>query len=420
MCRLASRGWASNRHGWLLVLLVLWGGIALQAQTAQELKDRRAQLLSDIKANTRKLNDTRKDKEAALEQVTILRDQIRKREELGRTLQQEIANMAANIDRTTEVITLLNGDVERLQTEYGHLLRAAYRARLQHSWLGFLLSSRNFNEAFRRWQYLRQYQRFRSRQARLVLATRQTLENKLEQLALRRQEKESLLQTEENQKLAIAREKAAQDKLLLTLGSNENKLLGEIKQQEVAKGKLDSAIENAIAAEIERVQRRERQNAANTSASATTPAATPASPSKASTSTPAVGGAFAGLKGRLPWPIAGNIVKRFGRQPHPTVKGVEITNNGIDISAATGSQTVKTVADGVVASIHFIPGFQNMVLVRHGNYYTVYSNLETVTVKSGDNLTAGQAIGQLGAQGELHFEVWQQKERLNPERWIAK
>lgn len=388
----------------------------MQAQTTQELKDRRAQLLSDIKANTRKLGDTRKNKEATLEQLAILQDQIRKREALSLTLQQEVANTAASIDRTAEVVELLNADVARLQGEYSHLLRAAYRARLQNSWLSFLLSSRNFNEAFRRWQYLRQYQRFRSKQAKLVMATRQTLENKLAQLALRRQEKESLLQTEQNQKLAIAREKKAQDQLLQTLSSSENKLLDEIKQQEIAKDKLDRAVENAIAAEMERMRMREQPASSAAPVGKTTPAA----PSKSSTDTPAVSGSFAGLRGRLPWPISGSIAKRFGRQPHPTVKGVEITNNGIDISAAPGDETVKTVADGTVVSIHFIPGYQSMVLIRHGNYYTVYSNLETVTVKSGDVLTAGQAIGQVGSQGELHFEVWKQKERLNPERWIAK
>jgi len=122
----------------------------------------------------------------------------------------------------------------------------------------------------------------------------------------------------------------------------------------------------------------------------------------------------------LPWPVNGPIVQHFGRQPHPTVKGVEISNNGIDINV-TGNTAVKSVADGVVVSTHFVPGYRNMIPVRHGDYYTVYSNLETIRVSSGNPLTAGQDIGEMGSQGgALHFEVWRQKERLNPEQWIGK
>ena len=132
------------------------------------------------------------------------------------------------------------------------------------------------------------------------------------------------------------------------------------------------------------------------------------------------GVAFSGLQGKLPWPVNGTIVKKFGRQPHPTVKGIEISNNGIDIQV-NSTTDVKTVAEGIVVSTHFVPGYRNMVLVRHGDYYTVYSNLETVSVSSGTTLNAGQVLGQITAQaGDLHFEVWRQKERLNPERWITK
>lgn len=340
-------------------------------------------------------------------QVTLLQKQIRNREELILTLQQEVRQTENSISRTNEVVVALSDDIERLKTEYSELVRAAYRARLQHSWLTFILSSRSFNEAFRRWQYLRQYQRFRSRQAKLILATQESLQSKLTQMEKDREEKAVLLATEQNQQIALGREKNAQDQLLNQLKKSEASIVAQLKEQEAAKEELNQAIEKAIAAEMARIRREER-------ASRTSGGTASGSSNEAS----ADDGSFAGLKGRLPWPVEGEITKRFGRQPHPTVKGVEISNNGIDISVS-GRTDVAVVADGTVVSTHFVPGYRNMVLVRHGNYYTVYSNLETVSVNSGKALQSGQSIGQISKQaGELHFEVWRQKERLNPEGWI--
>ncbi|MEL6656599.1 MAG: peptidoglycan DD-metalloendopeptidase family protein [Bacteroidota bacterium] len=376
-------------------------------QSAADLRQKREALQAEIKENTRRLGDTRRNKEAALVQVALLQKQIRNREELIATLQQEIEQTESSIGRTNEVVLALSEDIERLKGEYADLVRAAYRARLQHSWLTFILSSKSFNEAFRRWQYLRQYQRFRSRQAKLIVATQASLASKLSQLERDREDKAILLVTEQNQQTSLGREKNAQDQLLNRLKKNEATILAEIKEQEAAKEELNQAIEKAIAAEMARIRREERASRSSGS-----------TPSRTNTTSNAVGGTFAQLKGRLPWPIDGEITKRFGRQPHPTVKGVEISNNGIDISVS-GRSDVAVVADGIVVSTHFVPGYRNMVLVRHGDFYTVYSNLETVSVGSGSELSAGQSIGRISKQaGELHFEVWRQKERLNPEKWI--
>lgn len=381
--------------------------LSLSGQSASELRQKREALQAEIKESTRRLGDTRRNKEAALVQVALLQKQIRNREELILTLQQEVQQTESSITRTNEVVLALSDDITRLKNEYSELVRAAYRARLQHSWLTFLLSSRSFNEAFRRWQYLRQYQRFRSRQAKLIIATQASLQSKLTQMEKDREEKAVLLATEQNQHIALGREKNAQDQLLNRLKKNEASILAQLKEQEAAKEELNQAIEKAIAAEMARIRREERASRASRPSS-----------SSASSEGATSDGTFSRLKGNLPWPVQGEITKRFGRQPHPTVKGVEISNNGIDISVS-GRTNVEVVADGTVVSTHFVPGYRNMVLVRHGNYYTVYSNLESVSVSSGTELRAGQSLGQISKQaGELHFELWRQKERLNPEGWI--
>lgn len=394
-----------------LVLCLAITPCIVKAQSAADLKLKREQLLAEIQENTGRLTKTRRNKAATIEQLALIQEQISKRQLLISTLQKEISFTDASIARSTDVAEALEEDVERLHLEYSQLLRAAYRARLQNSWLTFILSSRSFNEAFRRWQYLRQYQRFRSRQARLIAATQVSLQKRLKLLSKRRIEKEDLLRTEQNQQLAISKEKSAQDLLLGRIKKDENAILTKIAEQERAREELNEAIESAISTEMAKVRRLERTNR---STRTSTPAATKTSVESN------VGGDFAGLRGKLPWPVTGTIVKKFGRQPHPTVKGIEISNNGIDIKVNT-STSVKAVAAGVVVSTHFVPGYRNMVLVRHGDYYTVYSNLETVSVSSGSKLNAGQTIGQITAQaGDLHFEVWRQKERLNPERWITK
>lgn len=393
----------------LLLALLCASGLFGQS-SAEDLRQRRQQLMREIQANNERLATTQRDKEAALGRVTLLRNQIRNREELIANLQAEVDFLENGIHRTSEVIDALAEDVDRLQREYAELIRAAYRTRLQRSWLTFLLSSSSFNDAFRRWQYLRQYQRFRLRQAELVVATQKTLRAKLGQLERSREEKADLLASQEIQRGALDRERAEQQGMLNKLKSSESALLTEIQKQEKAREELNQAIERAIVNSMDRVRREERGETSPTAGTNTAAAESPANEA---------GADFAGQRGKLPWPVAGGSVsRRFGRQPHPSVPNVEISNNGIDIAVA-GVTEVRAVAAGTVVSTHFVPGYRHMVLLRHGTYYTVYSNLESVSVRAGQEVSGGQALGQTSPEvNEMHFELWRQKERLNPEGWI--
>ncbi|MCB0637779.1 MAG: peptidoglycan DD-metalloendopeptidase family protein [Lewinella sp.] len=392
------------------MLLLLATGLSGQS-SAEALRQRRQQLLREIEANNDRLATTQRDKAATVGQITLLQRQINNREELITNLQTEVEFLDNGIRRTTEVIGDLEADVKRLQVEYAELVRAAYRARLQRSWLTFLLSSSSFNEAFRRWQYLRQYQRFRLRQAELVVATQATLRTKLGQLENNRTEKADLLTSQQEQRTALNRERGTQQRMLTRLKSSESELLAEIREQEKAREELNQAIERAITAEMDRVRRAERGEVA--SSTTATAANEPAGNVTASN--------FGSQRGQLPWPVSGGRISRhFGRQPHPTVPNVEISNNGIDI-ALEGATAVKAVAGGTVVSTAFVPGYRHMVLLRHGVYYTVYSNLETVAVRTGEEIAAGHTLGQTSADAnEMHFELWRQKERLNPEQWIRR
>ena len=403
----------------LALLLVTVAGFAQQSR--KELEEKRKKLLRDIEQTSSLLQQTKQDKAATLSRYVTLQKQISKRQQLVETLQEEMSFLLNNIERTATVVVALNDDIERLKSEYVKIARHAYRQKLTHSnWL-FLFSAKSFNDAFRRWQYLRQYDRYRQRQARLILDTQQTLLDKIKALEDRKLEKERLLSTEQRQSRMLGMEMQAKNQLLEELKGDEARLARDLEGKQAAANKLNKAIEKVIREEMERIRREERSAAAAASAATPGKAVKPtATPEVASISSE-----FQGNRGKLPWPVKNGVITgHFGRQPHPSIPNIEIVNNGIDIQTDEGAP-VRAVFEGTVVGTQFIPGFDYMVILQHGSYYTVYSNLEEVSVKKGDKVTIRQAIGKVSTDrktntSEVHFEIWKEKTRLNPQEWVGK
>ncbi|MBK9015362.1 MAG: peptidoglycan DD-metalloendopeptidase family protein [Saprospiraceae bacterium] len=411
----------SRKILWLLLFMLLAMGTGIAQQSRKELEDKRKKLLKDIEQTSSLLKQTKQDKEATLSRYVTLQKQINKRKQLVETLQAEMQYLLENVERTATVVLALNEDTDRLMEEYTKIARHAYRQRLMHSkWL-FLLSAKSFNDAFRRWQYLRQYDRYRQRQARLILDTQQMLLDKIKSLEDRKREKENLLGTEKRQSQMLGLEMEAKNRLLETLKGDESRLARDLEAKQVAATKLNNAIEKVIREEMERIRREERSAAA--AASAATPGKT-----VAPTATPeatSLSKEFNNNRGSLPWPVKNGVITGyFGRQPHPTIPNIEIVNNGIDIQTDQGAQ-VRSVFEGTVVGTQFIPGFDYMVILQHGSYYTVYSNLEEVSVKKGDKVAIRQSIGKVSTDRKtntsaVHFEIWKEKTRLNPQDWVGK
>lgn len=392
-----------------LLLLLLLGGVfsSLFAQNPAELKEKRQRLLRALNETTQQLEATQAEKSAAIEQIALLRKQIRQRQELIATITAEIKYTDQSIARTDAVISSLNGDITRLKNEYSEMLRAAYRNKLTDGWMQFLLSSDNFNTAVRRWRYLRQYQRYREKQAALIQETQEMLRLKREQLEERREEKADLLATTTTQGARLRRAIKDQNALVAQLSTSEGELLAKIDEQKRAHERLNQSIEAAIVSNMSDRRRADRQQpiASNNTLSSVKANAV-------------VIGNFSNARGNLPWPARGVITKKFGRQPHPEVPSVEINNSGIDIDAGA-DQSVLAVFPGEVITTKFVPGYMHTVLIRHGDYFTVYSNLEVLEVQSGTVVREGQLLGRTRLDGvPFHFEVWRKKERLNPEGWL--
>lgn len=374
-----------------------------------QLEADRKQLLAEIKANNDKLSVIQVDKASKEEQLFLLQSQARKRERLIFTLEQEIQQADAGIARVDEVVTLLGDDLNTLRDEYAKVLRAALRHKLSGSWRVFLFSAQNLNDAFRRWQYYRQYDRYRNRQALLIEETQQTLIDKKEQLAGARVEKEELLRAAESQQATLNAELEKIAVLVTDLKKNEKQLLAQIQQQQKAHEQMNAAIELVIREET----KKRKEEAKNPTVTSTSRSDAPVAA--------ATGGFLPANRGKLPWPVDdGMIVKSFGRQAHPTLKSVYISNNGIDIRSGAGSE-VRAVFDGKVSGILFVPSYRNAVILQHGDYYTVYSNLDVVSCKREDMIKAGQSLGTLAAEDpEVHFELWHEKQHLNPALWLKK
>jgi septal ring factor EnvC (AmiA/AmiB activator) len=393
----------------LLVLCCCVVGGSLRAQRRAALEQQRKQLLQEINQTNALLEKTKQDKAAALDRYFALQNQIQKRQQLVKTLQSEISSADAGIEQANDVLETLGEDLNRLKSEYAATMRHTLRHRIGGSFTLFLFSARDLNDAFQRWQYIRQYYQYRRRQAQRIVNTQAELTNKAAQLEQEKAEKTELIAAQQQQQSTLNAELADKDRLVKSLKQDESQLVAELKEQQAAHTELNRAIEKIIRAEIARKKKASRK-----------PEALTAAREEGEAADADLSGRFEQRQGRLLWPVAqGYIIRQFGTQPHPTVQGIQISNNGIDIRTDPAAE-VYAVFDGKVVGTQFVPGYQNMVIVQHGIYYTVYSNLEEVLVRRGDRLAMRQAIGKVSSdKPEVHFEVWHEKDRLNPVHWVS-
>lgn len=406
----------------------------LCAQSRKDLEDKRRKLIEEIDQTNNRLSAKRKDKNAALQVFLTLQSQVKKREQLIGNLQQEIEFNESSIARTNDVLIALQEDVLRLKQEYTQTLRMALRQKLNQSYLMFLLSADNLNNAIRRWQYIRQYQRYRKRQALLIAETQGTLQAKTAQLKQRIQEKENLLSGVEQQKQTLSVELQDKDLALKNLKADEKVLLKELTDRQKAHNKLNGIIENVIQQEMlaqrKKARSAEALNNANNPSLAVNSNKTDRAPKSGTVESDnlppssedlAASATFSARKGRLSWPVdQGRILQGFGTFQHPKYNDVKVSNSGLDIGTQAAGK-VRAVFEGKVVGAQFINGYQYTVIIQHGNFYTVYSNIASINIKRGESVTTGQEIGQVGTEKpEMHFEVWRDKQKLNPASWLER
>lgn len=408
---------AMRRCGkFLLLLWLLLLTIPAIPQSKKELERKKQQLQKEIDQTNKELNATAKSKKLTASQVDALKKKIKLRQQLIGTINSELDGLSNQITTTSGEITSLEHKMEQLRNEYANMVRFAQRNQGSYQRLMFIFASDDFNQAFKRLKYLQQYSDSRKRQAALIDSTQSQLSSRKSELEAKKNEKTSLRNQELQQKQELEKDKKEQDKVLANLQDREKKLKKQLAEKQKAKQRLDRAIDNLIRKEIEAAKKKATASGKKNVTNANVFSLTPES-QKLSNS-------FAGNKGKLPWPVEkGNISSSFGEHPHPELKGIVVKNNGIDIRSTPNSQA-RSVFDGEVSGVITIPGSNSAVIIRHGEYLSVYSNLESVFVKKGDKVTTRQKIGQVytdQAEGttELHLEIWKGTTKLNPAPWLA-
>ena len=405
--------------GLLLFLIFCLSSVLSFGQSRKDLESRRRVLLREINKTNELLESTRANRKSTINQYFALQKQIEKRSELITTLQEEVQLSDESIRRSKEVVFALSEDINKLKSEYGDMARKAYRMKLTDNKILFLFSSKSFNDAFRRWNYLKQYDSYRQKQTRLIELTQATLSRKATQLLERKEKKEQLLLSEMSQKNILDQELNDSDRILSELRSSEVKLEEELGEKKSIHEELNKSISRIIAAEIDRKNKEALANRPKTSSDEiSTPPPAPNPAIERTTN-------FAASKGHLPWPVDnGVIISQFGDQTHPGLKHVRIKNNGVDFQTSPEAE-VKAIFKGEVLGMQFVPGQNYMVIIQHGDYFTVYSNLQSVVVRRGDKVRPHDSVGTVGLDKvsnnyEIHLEIWKQKSPMNPSTWLMR
>lgn len=380
-----------------------------------QLEARKAKIEEEINYTNKLLSETKKSKQTSMNQLVLLNKKISKRQELINAISSEINLIDNRIKETNDTIQELTESINKLKEEYARIIYYAQKNRSSYSRLMFIFSAESFNQAYQRLKYFQQYSSYRQNQVRVIKETQAVLAEKISLLQKQKNQKLSLKTVEETEKQKLAREKSEQDQAVRKLSQQERDLLKKLRENERAAKKLQKAIEDLIAEEIKKA----KETAKKTGTKPSSDNAFGLTPSEMKLST-----SFAGNKGYLPWPTERGVISAtFGEHPHPVLKGIKTKNNGVDITTASGSYA-RAIFEGEVTSIMTLPSYNNVVIIKHGEFLTVYSNIDQVLVKKGEKVITKQKIGIIetdeSGKTKLHFELWKGKVLQNPEAWILK
>lgn len=393
-----------NQSKYFVIILLVMMGNLLVAQSRQELEKQRLKIIKDIEKTSKALDNNKKTQEKNITQLKALEEQVSSRKSLINNLQSEVKLNEKLITQNESKITELRQRHAALKDQYDKILRINYLKKLSNSKWSYLLSSESLNNLLVRWRYIHQFDQFTKQKMKEIQSLTGEIQLTNETIAQDREKNlKAMEQTTTNMK-TLEKEQKEKDALVKKLALEEDKLKANLKNREKEREKLNVAIEKIIIAALEKAREKEKSD------------------EKLVKKKEVDNSGFAKNKGALSWPVSkGKITGAFGTHPHPTIKNVQISNNGIDFTLPSGDNVV-CVYDGEVVGVTNIPGFKNMVIIKHGSYYTVYSKLDNVIISKGQQIKRGQTIGnvELNEEGvaEVHFELWKDKSKMNPQPWF--
>lgn len=408
----------SRKLKYLIITLCLAAAVAVVPVFAQggtdvpvtpemeALKRQIKQYEEEIRISTELLNKTQKDRSAGENRLKIIREQLSNRRKMVASLEKQLGLTEGDIKSKNKDIDRLNARIAKLRKDYAAMVYAAYKNYKLNNFLLFLFSADDFNMASRRADFMRRYNRARLAKAAEITSLSDSIRREVSKLDATREEMARTRQTHSKEVVSLGKDETQYKNTVSKLTAEQKKLQQQVKEKQELIARAQRQIQELVAAEVRRA-RGEAASDADLRAIAE------------------LSGRFDENKGRLPYPISGGvIIDRFGEHAHQLVSSTRVNNPGINI-AGPGGALVNCVFEGKVMEIVSIPSYNICVLVRHGNYITVYANVVSTLVKKGSEVRAGQPIGRIANSPNdddnfLHFEIHRETENLNPELWLRR
>jgi septal ring factor EnvC (AmiA/AmiB activator) len=426
----------------------------LQAQSVKELEKQRNKTLQLLESTSKMLNETKKSQRSSLNKLTIINKNIVERKTLINNIGKEINELDGEMQRLNQEKRLLENRLSTLKRDYARLVQEAHLNRSVYTKIMFVLSANSFDQSYRRLRYLQEYSDYRKQQVRKIENVKTQIVVKSDSLNKNKQTKVEVVKQKEVEANKLTNDQKKEKVMLTDLKKKEKKLMTDLKKQQKIANDLNNKIARIIAEEIrkaelkrkaeqERAAAEERKRLAAEQKKQGTKSSTPSSEKEAKKTEKQapvqsasvsmltkeeklISGNFSANSGRLPWPTdKGFISGHYGVHPHPVLKHVTTNNKGIYIQTPTGTNA-RAVFEGEVTQRFSIPGSNNAVIIKHGEYRTVYANLTSIYVNVGDRVSAKQSIGKIYTDGdndnktELYFQIYKGRTLLNPEGWIAR
>lgn len=384
----------------ITILLFLTVIFPLSAQDISRQKEQKLQIEQEIALIDKQLSANRNKREQSLNTLILTRQQLNARKKLIARLDEDIAAYEKDISGTNARIRRLNARLDTLRKYHADLIRGAYKTRDNKVWFMYILSSKDINQGLRRWSYLKNISESVRRQAAQIKDTEYDLRIQTARLEELKAESVKARTEREREKDNLTTQEKKMNSLVVQLTKNEKAMKKELRQKQKEVERLNKEIERILAEAV-----KEQKSGEGIKVDY------------------ALSAKFGENKGKLPWPVAnGIIIQKFGQTFHPVFKNLQLPyNNGINISAPAGSNATS-VFDGTVKQVLVMPGYDQCVLVQHGEYFTFYCKLKQVYVKSGDKVATGDRIGLISTNddgnAELHFQLWKGTAKQNPENWL--
>ena len=409
--------------------------------SVEELERRRKDALEEITVTSQLLKEASASAKTSLNRLNLLSQQLMARKKVISFLGDEIAVIDRRIKTMSDEIDVLEKDLSKKKDNYAKSMQTQQQEhRTSQYKMLLILSAEDLAQSYRRMRYLREYSKWQKEEAERLVIKQSEITRRKAELEKSKDEKEVLLAQRNDENKKLENEQKQQQTEVTDLNKKQRELQNLLQQKRKEAEALNRQIENLIAEEIKKSEKNaaSKPDIAATAETTSKPETTTTTSPSSSSTRPATGSSyilteseatisknFSTNKGKHPYPLSGRytIVSQFGEHQHQELSHVRTVNNGIDIQTTAGSEA-RSIYKGVITRIFVMPGFNNNVIIRHGDYLTVYSNLSEVYVKAGDAVNTGQAIGKIYSDSEkgnetiLHFQLWHERNKLNPAVWI--